>query len=147
MNFCLNPAITTRKDSQQKSKINYWFLTCRRFSNVQEDWSHQSRTKSRFNPINNWGDAGNRNPRKTSLYIPTGFKQPIHHATWASQVSPIPCIPAERSRGRTRVVPNPYQNRVQMKSIRVLKTQNERGCILKNHEPRAIIESPKLFSI
>jgi len=31
--------------------------------------------------MNNGGDAGNRNPRKTSLYIPIGFKQPIHHAT------------------------------------------------------------------
>ena len=56
--------------------------------------------------MNNGGDAGNRNPRKVSSSIPSGFKQPIHHSRSALRVSSIPRIPAECSRGRTKSVPN-----------------------------------------
>ena len=60
--------------------------------------------------MNNGGDAGNRNPRKTSPYIPIGFKQPIHHISSALRVSSIPWFPAERSRSRTKSVPKVLRN-------------------------------------
>jgi len=65
-----------------------------------------SRTKYRFNPINIGGDAGNRNPRKPSPTILSGFKQSDRHLNSASNVSSVPQFSDERSQGRTKSVPN-----------------------------------------
>jgi hypothetical protein len=54
----------------------------------------------------NWGDAGNRNPRKSSSAIPNGFKQPFRHSNSAFRFSHIPRIPIQHSRGRTKSVPH-----------------------------------------
>ena len=56
--------------------------------------------------MNNGGDAGNRNPRKTSPCIPIGFNQPFHHSSSAFQLPAIPWFPNERSKGRTKSVPS-----------------------------------------
>jgi hypothetical protein len=56
--------------------------------------------------INNGGDAGNRNPRKPSPSVLTGFKRLIRHSSSASNVPFVPQFSDERSRSRTKFVPN-----------------------------------------
>ena len=53
-----------------------------------------------------WNDARNRNPRKPSPTILSGFIQSFRHSSSAPSVRPIPQIPDEHSQGRTKSVPN-----------------------------------------
>jgi len=77
-------------------------------------------TSYRFNSINNGGDAGNRNPRKPSLNIPSGFNRPFRNSSSAFNVPPIPQFPDERSRGRTKSVPKFYGTVQQLRFVDAL---------------------------
>ena len=60
--------------------------------------------------MNNGGDAGNRNPRKLSRTVLTGFKRLIRHSSSASNVPFVPQFSDERSRSRTKSVPSLHWN-------------------------------------
>ena len=79
-----------------------------------------STTRTDKSDLVNCGDAGNRNPRKPSLNIPSGFNRLFRNSSSAFNVPPIPQFPDERSRGRTKSEPKFYGTVQQLRFVDTL---------------------------